>query len=66
MSASNAVVEALCLLAARDGFVDGDRAARRREIQLGVEPCERGEVVEADEVLARLRARMRMVKARAK
>jgi len=38
----------------------------RREIELGIEDCEHSEVVEADEVFARLRERIRRVKAPAK
>ena len=62
-SASDMVVEALYLLAARDRFVAGGQAELSRDIQLGMEQCERGEVVEANEVFARLRERMRVVKA---
>jgi antitoxin ParD1/3/4 len=65
-SASEMVVEALYLLAARDRLLAGEQAALRREIELGIEDCERGEVVEADEVFARLRERLRRVKAPAK
>ncbi len=64
--ASELVIEALYLLAARDRFLEGERDALRREIQIGIDQCERGEVVEADEVFARLRARMGKAKAPAK
>ena len=62
-SASDMVVEALYLLAARDRFLEGEREELRREIQIGIDQCERGEVVDADEVFARLRERMGSVKA---
>ena len=64
--ASEMVVEALYLLAARDRLLAGEQEALRREIDLGIEQCDRGEVVEADEVFARLRERMGQVKAPAK
>jgi hypothetical protein len=60
------VIAALYLLAARDRFLEGERETLRREIQIGIDPCERGEVVEADQVFARLRKRMASVKAPAK
>jgi Arc/MetJ-type ribon-helix-helix transcriptional regulator len=62
-SASDIVVAALCLLAARDRFLAGEREGLRRDIQLSIERCERGEVAGADEVFARLRERLRSVKA---
>jgi antitoxin ParD1/3/4 len=65
-SASEVVIAALYLLAARDRFLEGEREALRREIQIGIDQCERGEVVEADQVFARLRKRMASVKAPAK
>ena len=65
-SASELVVEALYLLAARDRFLEGEREELRREIQIGIDQCERGEVVDADEVFARLRERMGLAKAPAK
>jgi hypothetical protein len=57
------VIESLYLLAARDRFVAGEREELRRGIQLGIAPCERGEVVEAGEACARPRERMRPVEA---
>jgi Arc/MetJ-type ribon-helix-helix transcriptional regulator len=45
-SASDVVVEALHLLAARDRFLEGEREELRREIQ--IQRCERSEVVDAD------------------
>jgi antitoxin ParD1/3/4 len=65
-SASELVVEALYLLAARDRFLAGEREELRREIQIGIDQCERGEVTDADEVFARLRDRMSSAKAPAK
>ena len=47
-SASEMVVEALYLLAARDRLLAGEQAELRREIELGIEDCERGEVVEGE------------------
>ncbi len=64
--ASEMVVEALYLLAARDRLLAGEQEALRREIDLGIEQCDRGEVVEADEVFAGLRERIGQVKAPAK
>jgi antitoxin ParD1/3/4 len=58
-SASDVVVEALYLLAARDRLLEGEREELRREIQIGIARCERGEVVDTDEVFAGLRERMR-------
>ena len=65
-SASELVVEALYLLAARDRFLEGEHEELRREIQIGIDQCERGEVVDADEVFAQLRERMGLAKAPAK
>ncbi|MGH6913291.1 MAG: hypothetical protein ACREH3_06245, partial [Geminicoccales bacterium] len=65
-SASDMVVEALYLLAARDRFLEGEREEVRREIQIGIDQCERGEVADADKVFARLRERMRAGKVPAK
>jgi putative addiction module CopG family antidote len=47
-SPSELVVEALYLLAARDRFLEGEREELRREIQIGLDQCECGEVVEFD------------------
>jgi antitoxin ParD1/3/4 len=47
-SASDVVVEALYLLAARDRFLEGEREELRREIQIGIEQCDRGEVAPFD------------------
>jgi antitoxin ParD1/3/4 len=40
-SATDVVVEALCLLAARDRVLEGEREELRREIQIGIEQCDR-------------------------
>ena len=48
-SASDLVVNALYLLAARDRFLEGEREELRREIQIGIDQCERGEVVPFDQ-----------------
>lgn len=59
-SASELVVEALYLLAARDRFLEGEREELRREIQIGIDQCERGEVVPFDrETIKRITARGR-------
>jgi antitoxin ParD1/3/4 len=59
-SASEMVAEALQLLAARDRFLEGERAELRREIQIGIDQCERGEVVDFDrKTIERITARGR-------
>jgi antitoxin ParD1/3/4 len=59
-SASELVVEALYLLAARDRFLEGEREELRREIQIGLDQCERGEVVDFDrKTIERITARGR-------
>jgi antitoxin ParD1/3/4 len=59
-SASAVVIAALYLLAARDRFLDGEREALRREIQIGIDQCERGEVAPFDrETVKRIAARGR-------
>jgi antitoxin ParD1/3/4 len=47
-SANDMVVEALYLLAARDRFLEGERDELRREIQIGIDQSERGEVASFD------------------
>jgi antitoxin ParD1/3/4 len=59
-SASDVVVAALYLLAARDRFLEGEREELRREIQLGIDQCERGEVAPFDrETIKRIATRGR-------
>jgi antitoxin ParD1/3/4 len=59
-SASDVVVEALYLLAARDRFLEGEREELRREIQIGIDQCERGEVAPFDQkTIERIKARGR-------
>jgi antitoxin ParD1/3/4 len=60
-SASEMEIEALHLLAARNRLLAGEQSELRREFELGMEDCERGEVADADEVFARLRERLRPV-----
>jgi antitoxin ParD1/3/4 len=59
-SASDLVVEALYLLAARDRSLEGEREELRREIQIGIDQCERGEVASFDrETIDRIATRGR-------
>jgi antitoxin ParD1/3/4 len=59
-SASDVVVEALYLLAARDRFLAGEREELRREVQIGIDQCERGDVARFDQkTIERIKARGR-------
>ena len=59
-SVSEIVAEALQLLAARDRFLEGEREELRREIQIGIDQCECGEVVDFDrKTIVRITARGR-------
>jgi antitoxin ParD1/3/4 len=48
-TASEVAIAALYLLAARDRFLEGEREELRREIQIGIDQCDRGEVVDFDQ-----------------
>ena len=59
-SPSDVVVHALYLLEACDRFRDAQLEALRREIAIGIEQCERGEVAELDieEIIGEARRRL--------
>jgi antitoxin ParD1/3/4 len=59
LSASEVVREALRLLEERDRFNAIKFEELRKEIQIGVEQADRGELVDGPEVFAKLRSKVR-------
>ena len=59
-SPSDVVVHALYLLEARDRFREAQLDALKREITIGIEQCERGEVADLDieEIIGEARRRL--------